>query len=34
VVYETVTAERNSLIFHLDLYRREEELVKLLKGGK
>jgi murein L,D-transpeptidase YcbB/YkuD len=34
VVYETVAAERNSLIFHLDLYRREEELVKLLKGGK
>ncbi|MBM3184879.1 MAG: L,D-transpeptidase family protein [Bacteroidetes bacterium] len=34
VVYETVVAERNSLIFHLDLYRREEELVKVLKGEK
>jgi murein L,D-transpeptidase YcbB/YkuD len=34
VVYETVAAERNNLIFHLDLYRREEELVKVLKGEK
>jgi hypothetical protein len=34
VVYETVAAEKNSLVFHLDLYRREEELVKILKGGK
>lgn len=34
VVYETVAAERNSLVFHLDLYRREDELVKVLKGGK
>lgn len=34
VVYETVAAERNSLVFHLDLYRREEELVKVLKGKK
>jgi len=34
VVYETIAAERNSLVFHLDLYRREEELVKLLKGEK
>ncbi len=34
VVYETVVAEKDRLIFHLDLYRREEELVKILKGGK
>jgi hypothetical protein len=34
VVYETVVAEKDSLIFHLDLYRREEEYVKLLKGRK
>jgi hypothetical protein len=34
VVYETVVAERDSLIFHLDLYHREEELVKVLKGEK
>jgi peptidoglycan hydrolase-like protein with peptidoglycan-binding domain len=34
VVYETVVAERDNLIFHLDLYRREEELVKVLKGEK
>jgi hypothetical protein len=34
VVYETVVAEKGSLIFHLDLYRREEELIKVLKGGK
>jgi hypothetical protein len=29
-----VVAERDNLIFHLDLYRREEELVKVLKGEK
>jgi hypothetical protein len=34
VVYETVAAEKENLIFHLDLYRREEELVKILKGKK
>jgi murein L,D-transpeptidase YcbB/YkuD len=34
VVYETIAAERNSLVFHLDLYRREEELIKVLKGEK
>jgi murein L,D-transpeptidase YcbB/YkuD len=34
IVYETVVAEKDRLIFHLDLYRREEELVKILKGGK
>jgi hypothetical protein len=34
VVYETVVAEKDLLIFHLDLYRREEELIKLLKGEK
>jgi hypothetical protein len=29
-----VAAEKENLIFHLDLYRREEELVKILKGKK
>jgi murein L,D-transpeptidase YcbB/YkuD len=34
VVYETVVAEKDSLIFHLDLYRREKELISILKGKK
>ena len=34
IIYETVAAEKEKLIFHFDLYRREEEFVKILNGGK
>lgn len=34
IVYETVVAEKERLIFHFDLYRREEEYIKILNGHK
>jgi murein L,D-transpeptidase YcbB/YkuD len=30
VYYQTVVAERDSIVFHLDIYARDEEYLKLL----
>jgi murein L,D-transpeptidase YcbB/YkuD len=32
VTYQTVTSDRNRLYFHLDLYRREQDLIALFRS--
>ncbi|MFN5312383.1 MAG: hypothetical protein ACK5AU_07755, partial [Flavobacteriales bacterium] len=32
VTYHTVTSDRNRLYFHLDLYRREQDLIALFRS--
>ena len=33
VMYQTVTSDKNSLHFHLDLYQREQDLIALFRSG-